>query len=98
MKILKENVEYQGSPEEIAEFFALTELRANGLFTEEPLPTDPYAPFEDVISDSEKLRQTLAKDPLYNPFPGISKSPESEDAINNIVSSAELDTGVERVG
>lgn len=98
MKILKENVEYQGSPEEIAEFFALTELKIGAQPLEDEPTINPFVPFEDVISDSENLRQTLAKDPLYNPFPGVSKSPENEDGINNIGSNAELDTGVERVG
>lgn len=90
MRIFKEEVEYQGSPEEIARFFELQEPKDN--ITVEGFAGADFADFEATlleatISESEMLRKKLAADPNYNPFPGVSPSPDSPV-------SAEHDTGV----
>ena len=90
MRIFKEEVEYQGSPEEISRFFELQEPKEN-IVTEGFAGVD-FADFEtnplkDAVSESEALRRKLAVDANYNPFPGVSPSPDSPV-------SAEHDTGV----
>lgn len=94
MRLFKDNAEFQGTPEEIADFLSLTQKT----FVEDdgniPYAGVDFSGLENVVSESEQLRAKLAKNPAYNPFPGISKSPESEDVSGGTVPKSELDTGV----
>lgn len=93
MKYIEDNKRYEGTPQEIDDFINLR--REREISTIET-PTDPYAPFNDVINESEKLRQELAINPDYNPFGGViaSKETEQDNPIKRTV-TAEQDTGVE---
>lgn len=95
MRIFKDEVEYQGTPEEIAEFMRLH----NPVVESDTLPIDPYAPFEEVLTESEELRKKLAADPNYSPYPGVVPSKESEPDVETTktLPTAEKDTGVEYI-
>lgn len=99
MRIFKDNVEYQGTPEEIAEFMRLN----SSVETDFSPQIDPYAPFpdalplRDVVSESEELRAKLATDPNYNPHGGVVPSKESEELAAVNLPTAEKDTGVEYI-
>lgn len=92
MRIVQDNVEYQGTPDEIAEYFRLSAPTSSPAFEQ-----NDFQPFETVVSESENLRRKLEKDPDYSPFAGVSKSPENEDKPNVVTPKAELDTGVEYI-
>lgn len=93
MRIFQDNSEYQGTPEELDLYFRFV----NGV-TKETTITDPYAPFNDVLSESEKLRQELAKNADYNPFGGVVPPKNAEpDMENGKAVTAEIDTGVELI-
>lgn len=88
MRVLKDQTEYQGTPQELASFFELTKEPSE-------TPFDYPAPIEDIISQSQLLRNELAKDAGYNPFPGVVPSKESENTDPNpAIGFADMDTGV----
>lgn len=93
MRIFKEDIEYQGTPDEIARYFELTA----------PIQTE-YAPevlqpFDSLIDESQSLREKLANDPAYNPFPGVVPSKESENTDPTpAVGFADEDTGIVKNG
>lgn len=86
MRIFKEEVEYQGTPEEIARYFELTTVQEN------------YAPMttlDSLVDESQDLRAKLAVNPQYNPYPGVVQSKESENIDPSpAIGFAEEDTGV----
>lgn len=89
MRILKDQAEYQGTPQELASFFELTKEQSE-------TPFDYPAPIEDIISQSQLLRNELSRDPGYNPFPGVVPSKESENSDPNpAIGFADMDTGVQ---
>ncbi len=96
MRIFKDDTEYQGTPEEIAHFMSLREdkdtIEAPIGFVGADFADPEISGLKDTISESEMLRKELAQDPNYNPFPGVSPSPDSSD-----LPSAESDTGVKYV-
>lgn len=107
MRVFKKDVEYIGSPAEIAELWRLREYQ--NTHPEPSLDLDPIPNFElddflpdqdgsleDVVLKSKNVRAKLAEDPNYNPYGGVVQSKESEPDINPSVNTftAEEDTGV----
>jgi hypothetical protein len=91
MRVFKEDTEYQGTPEEIAYLFSLMEDKPD----DPNFPMSDFAPLETIVSESQDLREKLAKDPNYNPFPGVVQSKESDgEEPAPAVGLAEEDTGV----
>ena len=92
MKYVRYDEQYDGTPQEIAEFLSLrdeqaTKYKDEQVANQQGYDPSEFTPLETTISESEMLRKKLAADPNYNPFPGVSPSPDSPV-------SAELDTGV----
>lgn len=96
MRIFKEEVEYQGSPEEIAEFFRLTTLNVP---EQTPYAPEDFTPLESTVNESAELRKKLAEDPSYNPFGGVVPPKESEELrdanINTFMADEELGVKLE---
>jgi len=98
MKLNRDNDEYIGTPEEIAELIRLLGGQSPLVELDKPAPfaPDDFVPLEDVVKESQTLREKLAIDPQYNPYGGVVSSPETaveQVPINR--NQADIDTGVE---
>lgn len=93
MRVFKDNTEYQGTPEEIAEFLQLREVASS----DKQEDTTVFNPdeFLPLVNEAKTVREKLADDPAYNPYGGVVKSKESEDEPSAKAVSADLDTGIE---
>lgn len=96
MRFVRNNDEFTGTPDEIAQLLDLI-----GNITKDiPKPYVPEvteADFEPVIEEAKTLRQKLAENPQYSEFGGVLPPLNDPDAEINIpVNSdqADLDTGV----
>ena len=93
MKYIEDGKRYEGTPSEISEFIGLQEPKIAQTATE---LQDSFAPLEDIVSESERLRRQLAINPAYNPYGGVVPSKETEEQTPiKKAPTAELDTGVE---
>lgn len=98
MRAFINNDEYQGTPEEIAQFLYLREPQYVTESSQAAFAPEDFKPFEEVVDDSEALREKIANDPNYNPFGGVVASKESEEVENTALTApftAEENTGVE---
>lgn len=104
MRIFRDETEYQGTPEEIAEFFLLHDTNSRNIemkasetpveWSAEELKGNDEDELAKSVRESADLRAKLAADPNYSPFGGVSKSPES---IPEYLPTAETNTGVNYV-
>jgi hypothetical protein len=99
MKYTANDKQYEGTPQEIADFISLTEnipyIPSEG--TAEPNYPE-MEPLQNIVSESEKLRGKLAIDPTYNPFGGVVPPKDSIQDKNIPIVDSNLDTGVELIG
>ena len=103
MRIVKDAVEYQGTPSELADFFRYTDNTEPRDKGDSPsFATEDFIPLEDVVKESETLREKLAKNPAYNPHTGVvpSKEPTTPDitAPSGQLFTSDEDTGVKISG
>lgn len=92
--------EYDGTPQEIADLLKLVgdnkQVTTEHVEDAPAFKPDDFAPLESVVSESQKLREELAKNPSYNPFPGVSRSLSSDNTEQaSPAVSAEDNTGVD---
>lgn len=95
MRYIVDGETYDGTPTEIADL--ILALKSIKIQPDQAVgKIDPTA-FKELISESERVRAELAADPNYNPFVGVSKSPENEESSAVVSNKSELDTGVEYI-
>ncbi len=106
MRYSHDGKDYDGNPDDIVELIEKLRRIENPVqvpdtvFNDKdyvPDMVDVWAPLENVVSDSAKLRTNLANDANYNPYPAVSPSPDNEDKPVIIGNKSELDTGVEYI-
>ncbi len=95
MKYLVGKSSYEGTPQEIADLIKLLGNDSPDLKIREGVDAFPADDFVPLVDEAAELRKKLAEDPSFNPYPGVSKSPENEERSEVLTPSSELDTGVE---
>lgn len=99
MKIIKDNVEYQGAAEELAIFFDLSNRDdASDVKVAPDFSEDDFVPLEEIVEESKTLREKLAENNAYNPYGGVipSKEPKVEEvSTGGGIVTADSDTGVQ---
>lgn len=96
MKLTRGDDEYNGTPEDIATLIKLLDGQSPEVAIDNGADFEPDD-FTPVIEESKTVREQIANNPDYNPYPGVVPSKESEQSpvtmpVNNY--QADLDTGV----
>jgi len=96
MRVFYDNTELTGTPEELAEFLRLQEINSSDKQEE----TTTFSPddFTPLVNEARTVREELAKNPAFNPYPGrvAPQDSDNEEPASKAV-SADNDTGVELV-
>lgn len=103
MKLVINGQSVNGKPEDLAKLLEIFgEYKEEPVVKTEQIQPDDLVPLEEVINDSQSLRQKLEEDPNYNPYPGVVPPKEAEVKSNIAVPgnryAAEEDTGVSNNG